>query len=185
MSILDHFNTDTPKLTIGDIKFEILVAISNVIERDAFKDEAKFKKGTARAVVWFVDDTRFHNHGFRQKSRSKEDKLKDFTNKLLLLNEIQSLTHTGLNAIGIVYCKVVRAEPEYKKHIITVSFDMGLYKTTQDKHETRSEQNIADATDSSQTAAAIAKKTNQAQADQIAGNSFFDAINKLLKPLYD
>lgn len=185
MTVLDWFKDGEPKLTIGDFKFEILIALSDTTERDPAKDKAEFKKSTARAVVWFVDNCRFHNYKLWHTNKTKEEKLQDFNTALVLSDDIQTLMHTGLNAIGIKYGRVIRAEKEYQKHIIIVSFDIEIYKDLPEKKKERVEKTLAEPTETTATEKAAAAKTSQAQADQLQSNEFLKAIDGLLKRLWE
>ncbi len=185
MTVLDWFKESEPKLTIGDLAFEILIALSDTTERDPAKDKAEFKKSTARVVVWFVDNSRFHNHRLWHTNKTKEEKLQDFNTSLVLNDEIQTVLHSGLNAIGVKYGRVIRAEKEYQKHIIIVSFDLDIYKDLPEKKKEREEKTLVDPTDTAATETAQAAKTNQAQADQIQSNKYLEMIDSVLKRLWE
>jgi|GEM_PF-4701368 len=185
MTILDWFKESEPKLTIGDVQFEILVAISDTTERDPTKDRAEFKQSTARVVVWFVDNSRFSNYRPWHANRTKEEKLQEFNTALVLNDQIQTVIHTGLNAIGIKYGRVVRAEKEYQKHIIIVSFDIEIYKDLPEKKKQRKEVTLADPTDAAAAVKAAQAKINQAQADQTQSNKVLELIDSVLKKLWE
>lgn len=185
MTILNLFDESGPKLIIGDFEFEIVVAVSDVTERDPAKDKAEFKKSTAKVVVWFVDNCRFHNYRIWNTNKTKEEKLQDFNTTLVLNDDIQTVTHAGLNATGIKFGRVMRAEKEYQKHIIIVSFDLEIYKDLPEKKKERKEKTLADPSEASATEKAAAAKVSQAQADQLQSNEFLKTIDTLLKKLWE
>jgi hypothetical protein len=136
-------------------------------------------------VVWFVDNCRFHNYRPWHTNTTKEEKLQDFNTNLVLNDEIQTVMHSGLNAIGVKYGKVIRAEKEYQKHIIIVSFDLEIYKDLPEKKKAREEKALADPTDAAATKAAALAKTNQAQADQLQSNKYLEMVDGFLKKLWE
>lgn len=185
MTVLNWFKESEPKLTIGDLAFEIVVAVSDTTERDPEKDKAEFKKSTARVIVWFVDNSRFHNYRPWHTDKAKEEKLQDFNTNLVLNDDIQTVMHPGLNAIGVKFGRVIRAEKEYQKHIIIVSFDLEIYKDLPEKKKEREEKTLADPTEATTTEKAAAAKASQAQADQLESNEFLKSIDGLLKKLWE
>ena len=165
---------------------DIVVAMSSSYTRDQAKDQAKMKPPTAKVVAWFVDSERFHNFKIWSKNTTKEDKLKEFTGKLIKKNEYHTITHKGLQEAGMTQGKVVRAEYEFQKHIIIVSFDLEMIKTMPENQETRDGTKIKEPTDTDATAEATTAKKSQAQAEIEAGNKIFETLNSWLKKtLYD
>ncbi|MBU2514512.1 hypothetical protein KJ966_24570 [bacterium] len=171
-------------LEIGDFKFEKVLPISAIIELDQQKDEAEFKRDIVKIIVWFVDDRQFGNWQVWHTNKLKEEKFQEFL-QLVRKNEIQTVTHVGLNAMGFNFGKIRRVEPQFSKSRITVAFDLEQYNSLEDKKKKREPVVLADASNTDDVIKAAEAKLNQAQQDQEKSNGILDTINNLLKKLYE
>lgn len=185
MSVVDNlFSNDGPKLEIGELKFEVVLPITGIAELDAEKDEAEFKRDMVKVIVWFVDDRYFGNWYLWKRNRSKEEKFFEFDN-LVRKNEIQTVTHTGLNMMGFNFARIRRVENRFEKSVIISSFDLEQYNSLEDKKKKREPVTLADPQKLEETVKATEAKINAAQQDQEESNGMLDTLNNLLKKLWE
>jgi hypothetical protein len=185
MSIISNlFSQGAADLEIADFKFEVVLPISAIVELDQQKDESEFKRDIVKVIVWFVDDRQFGNWNLWNRNKPKEEKFFEFDN-LVRKNEIQTVTHAGLNMMGFNFAKIRRMNPEFRKSVIIVSFDLEQRNSLDDKKKKRNPVVLADAGKIADTIKAAEAKLNAAQKDQEESNWLLDTLNELLRPLWE
>jgi|APSaa5957512622_1039677.scaffolds.fasta_scaffold36754_2 hypothetical protein len=174
---------DTYPLQIGDFVFEKVIAKSDVIERDSFKDNTKTKYIPIKVVAWLLDNWQFGNPMWTFTKKSALEKKADLV-AMVESKAIFEVTDNDLNASNVRFCEILRVSFEYPKGYIVVSLDLEQRHSQQDKQDNREPVKLVDADTPEATEKATAEKKNQATEAQAESNKLLDWAEGKLRGLW-